>query len=508
MKKHDARYIQNDIKNFTFHICIFRYFYSVYILTFFRQLLVTSVIVSAAISCSKKINPERPVLSATALKLDSLPVSEINIPVQINLKPVYEMAEKSVDTVFTSPNYPDDWIYDGCDTRYKYTFRRSPLQMRSAGTSMTLGFTGYYKIIGSTRACVRGTAISPWTPPCRCGFSEPERRVNVSFTNSLLVLPDYKVKLNIKRNEPQALDKCEVCFWGQDITKQVLKGLNAELDAAKAELDKTYGTIDLKPRFQELWDQLNKPYDLYGLGWLQVNPQRIRLNSIFARNDSLNVNLGLSARPVISFEKPVEYSSWVPNITDFSNKPGFNIFLDAVLNYDSLSRLLTLQVEGQEFDLNKGPVKKKFIFKDCKIYGAGNEKLIIRVNFTGTDNGTLYLLGKPVYDNNSHMLEIKDIDFDIKSKDALLKTADWLFTKRITSEISKHARYDLTAFIDSAKNGINEQLNQEWRKGIRSRGVINDLKLAGIFPLEKFLVVRSHCSGSLSVVVESVDFSF
>ncbi len=458
-------------------------------------------------SCSKKINPERPALSAASFRLDSLPLSEINIPVQINLKPVYEMAEKSVDTVFTSPNYPEDWIYDGCDTRYKYSFRRSPLQMRFAGTTMTLGFTGYYKIIGSTRACVRGTAISPWTPPCRCGFSEPERRVNVSFTNSLLVLPDYKVKLNIKRNEPQPLDKCEVCFWGQDITKQVLKGLNAELDAAKAELDKTYGTIDLKPRFQELWDQLNKAYDLYGLGWLQINPQRIRINSIFARNDSLNVNLGLSARPLISFEKPLEHSSWVPGITDFSNKPGFNIFLDAVMNYDSLSHLLTLQVEGKEFDLNKGPVKKKFIFNDCKIYGAGNEKLIIRVNFTGTDDGTLYLLGKPVYDNNSHLLEIKDIDFDIKSKDALLKTADWLFTKRITAEISKYARYDLSAFIDSAKAGMHEQLNQEWIKGIRSSGSVQQLTLAGIHPMEKFLVVRSQCSGNLSVVVESVDFS-
>ena len=64
------------------------------------------------------------------------------------------MAEKSVDTLFTSPGYPDNWVQEGCDTRYKYIFRRSPLHLKGYGTAVNLGFTGYYKIIGSTRLCV------------------------------------------------------------------------------------------------------------------------------------------------------------------------------------------------------------------------------------------------------------------------------------------------------------------------------------------------------------------
>ncbi len=81
-------------------------------------------------SYSQKINPANPDLSPGNFKLDSLPSSEINIPIQINLKPVYAMAEKSVDTVFTSPGYPDGWVQDGCDTSFKYVFRRSPLQIK------------------------------------------------------------------------------------------------------------------------------------------------------------------------------------------------------------------------------------------------------------------------------------------------------------------------------------------------------------------------------------------
>jgi hypothetical protein len=420
---------------------------------------------------------------------------------------VYAMAEKNVDTFFASTGYPDGWVQEGCDMRYKYVFRRSPLLMKAVGTTMDLGFTGFYKIVGSTRVCVMGAAVSPWTPPCKCGFDEGERRVNVSFTNSLVIQPDYKVKLSIRRNEPQPLDKCEVCFWKQNITNQVMKGLTTELDAAKAVLDKNYGTVDLRPRFQQVWDQLNKSYDIYGMGWLQMNPQRIRINNLFAKGDSLYVYLGLSAKPVISFEKPVAHSSAVPSITDFSRRQGFSIFLDAVLNYDSLSDIMNRQLVNKEFDLNKGPVKKKFIIRDCRLSGSGNEKLIIRITFAGTNEGIFYLTGKPVYDKETRILEIKDIDFDIKSKNALLKTAEWLFTRRIVNEISKFTKYDLTSFIDTAKITINQQLNREWVKGIRSYGNIEDIKLTGLYPQNQFLLIRSNCTGVLSVQVESADFS-
>ena len=471
----------------------------IFLLLCFSQTLISS--------CSKKIIPEKPSLASYDFRLDSLPASEINIPIQVNLKPVFNMAERSVDTVFTSPRYPEEWVQESCDTRYKYIFRRGPLQMRASGTSMTLAFTGYYRIIGSTRVCVRGTAISPWTPPCRCGFEEAERRVNVSFTNTLKVMPDYKVKLGIIRNEPQPLDKCEVCFWGQDITSQVLSGLKSELDLAKTDLEKNYGTVDLKSRFQQVWDQLNKAYNLYGMGWLQINPQQFRINSLYAKNDSLHVNLGLSAKPVIRFDKPADQSSWVPNITSFNSKPGFNIFLDAVLHYDSLTQILNKQVAGKEFDLNKGPVRKKFIIRECVLYGANNEKLIIRINFGGTDEGTLYLVGKPVYNAQNKVLEVTGLDFDIRSRNALLKTADWLFNKKIITEISKYARFDLSSYIDSARMSINQHLNKEWVTGIRSEGNIEDLRLIGIYPFLQHLVIRSNCSGYLSVKVDAINFS-
>jgi hypothetical protein len=457
------------------------------------------------VSCSKKIIPDKPSLAKTDFKMDLLPESEINIPIQVNLKPVYTLAEKTVDTVFTSSGWPDGWIQDGCDTRYKYSFRRGPLQMKPAGPSLVLGFTGYYRIIGSTRVCVNGAALSPWTPPCRCGYDEGERKVNVSFQNSVSITPDLKANLSIRRLEPQPIDKCTVCFWGQDITGEVMKGLKEELDAAKTDMEKSFSGYDLRPRFQQVWDQLNKVYNLYGLGWLQINPSKIHINNLFARNDSLNINIGLSARPVVSFEKQTEHLTVVPNISDFKGQQGFNIFLDAILNYDSLSNIVTSQLKDKRFDLTSS---KYIIIKNCTLYGMDNENLIIKVDFEGSEKGLFYLTGKPLYDAATKTIEMKDLDFDIRSKNMLLKTAEWLFNRRIINELKKYSRFDLTSYINTAITTFNQQLNKEWIKGIRSNGKVEEIKIIKIYPLREHLVIRGNCSGNLSIKVDSINFSF
>ncbi|HET9824266.1 MAG TPA: DUF4403 family protein, partial [Chitinophagaceae bacterium] len=349
------------------------------------------------------------------------------------------------------------------------------------------------------------TALSPWTPACRCGYEEGERRVNVAFQNSIFITPQLKANLLIKRLEPQPIDKCSVCFWGQDITRDVMNGLKEQLDAAKSDMEKSFGAYDLRPKLQQAWDQLNKVYGLYGLGWLQINPTRIRINSLSSRNDSLNINIGLAARPIVTFEKPQEHFTVVPDVSDFGNRQGFNIFLDAVLNYDSLTNIVSSQLKEKRFDLAPG---KYAIIKNCTLYGMDNENLIIKVEFEGSEKGLFYLTGKPAYDASSKKIEMKDLDFDIKSKNMLLKTASWLFNRRIINELKKYSTFDLSAYINAATATFNQQLNKEWMKGIQSNGTMNEMKIVKIYPLREHLVIRANCTGSLFLRIDSISFSF
>ena len=79
--------------------------------------------------------------------------------------------------------------------------------------------------------------------------------------------------------------------------------------------------------------------------------------------------------------------------------------------------------------------------------------------------------------------------------------------KKIATEISRYARFDLAPYIDNAIRDINFSLNKEWLKGIRSSGNISELRLVGIYPMSNHLVIRSNCMGDLSVVVDAINFS-
>lgn len=446
--------------------------------------------------------------TSSNITIDSLPESQIDIPIQINLKPFYAVAEKNVDTVFTSPNYPADWVQADCATRYKYHFRRSPLKMAVNGTTLNLSFIGFYQIIGSTRVCVGGTILSPWSPACRCGFDEAERRVNISFTSTFKLQPNYLLNTTIIRNEPNPLDKCAVCFWGQDVTKSVMDGLKADLDVSKKTMEDSFSHINLRPYMQQAWNMMNAVYAIPNVGYLSLHPKKLRMQNINAKNDLLNVNIGISATPVISFAKPDATVSPVPDLSTVNNPGGFNVYLEAALQYDSLSKVMNGYLATKRFDITEGLFKKHIIIEHTSV--SGNEKgdLLIKVDFSGSFDGTVFFTGQPVYNAEKKTIDVQNLDYDLKTKNLLLKTAKWLFNKRIIGELKKYTSINLSAYYDTASKTLNTWLNREWTKGIRGVGAVNELKLTAVQALPQHLLIRSNCVGKLSVAISEIDLKF
>ncbi len=440
---------------------------------------------------------------------DTLPESNIDIPIQISLKPIFALADRNVDTVFTSANYPDGWVQPDCGTRYKYHFRRSPLRMNMKGLVMNLGFTGYYQITGATRLCTSGgTVLSPWSPACRCGFAEGERRVDVGFVSSFALTPDYFLKTTIVRTEPVAKDKCEVCFWGQDVTKDVMDGLKAALDESRKAMQDSFGNIDLRPYMQQAWNLLNLPYAIPGIGNFSLHPKRLRMNNMAVQNDLLNINIGISASPAVTFQKAVAAPSPVPNLSTVTTPGGFTVYLDAALQYDSLSHVVNGYMAGKRFDLSEGLFAKHIVVKEVTIAASPDNRMLIKLDFTGSFDGTAFFTGNPVYNSATKTIEVQDLDYDLQTKNVLLKTAKWLFSGKIESELKKNTKIDLTAYFEQAKTSLNTYLNKEWAKGIKGAGSVKELKVVSVQPLPQHILLKTACSGTLSVAVSEIDLSF
>lgn len=470
------------------------------------KVIATLLLLWALAACGRKTILQN--TANTGPTLPSVPPSYINIPVQIHLGPVFQMAEKSVDTLFTSPGYPGRWMEPDCATRYQYRFRRSPLRFQAAGTLLQLAFTGLYQVIGSTRACVGGRVLSPWTPACRCGFDEGPRRVDIGFTASFALHPNLILATRIVREEPRPLNKCTVCFWGQDITDVVMKGMKAELDLSKKAMEDSFGTINLRPFLQLAWNRLAETYALPDLGYLSLAPSQLHMEKINAQNNLLHLNLGITASPRLSFIKPAAAVLPVPDLTPAPAEQGFNIHLDAALQYDSLSRVVNAMIAGKRFEIADGLFKKHMIVRSCKLYSNLYDKLVVELNFEGSHSGTAYFTGKPVYDSATRKIEVSDFSYDLKTNDFLLRTARWLFDKRIVSEIRKYTSIDLSSYYDTAMVSMNSWLNREWTPGIQSSGKVSNLMLTGVFAQREHLLIRSHCNGSLELTVSGAELRF
>lgn len=232
------------------------------------------------------------------------------------------------------------------------------------------------------------------------------------------------------------------------------------------------------------------------------------MENINAKNDLLNINIGISATPVVSFARQETTPSSVPNLTNTNNPGGFNVHLEAALQYDSLSNVLNGYLVNKRFDVTEGIFKKHIIVQRTAVSGDNDGNLNIKVDFTGSFDGTAYFVGKPVYNVEKKTIEVNDLDYDLKTKNLLLKTAKWLFNKKILNELKSYTSFDLSQYYDTASKSLNSWLNREWTRGIRGSGSVTDLKLTSVYALPEHLLIRSNCVGKLNVLVSELNLNF
>ncbi|MFM7672707.1 MAG: DUF4403 family protein [Bacteroidota bacterium] len=438
----------------------------------------------------------------------SNPESEINVPIRLAISPLYNWVERSVDIVFTSEGYPDGWVEKGCDLRYRYKFWRGPMRMKASGQTLDLGFTGNYQIEGSSRVCVKGVVISPWTPPCRCGYSEGARKVEVRFLNTLSVLPKYQVQLKIQPQRPTPADPCKVCFWDQDITQDVMNGLWDELVLAKQSMEKQYGILDLRPYLISTWTNMNRPIALGQYGWLMIRPLGFRLNRLAAVGDSIDISVGLRARPVVVNTVPMAYMTAVPTDWDKpSTTDDFNLNVSLDLRYDSLSRVLNRTFLPISIKPEKGPFRKKVNIDSLTLTNGEGNRIQFKLHISGKYAGELILSGEPIWDSASGNMRLAKIEYDLKTRHRILgKAAQW-FDSPIRKWLEEKCWFDLAGTLDEKRSWIEKTLNQAQTGPLKCSGKLDRLDWLSLENRSELLHIQIGLRGKMECRADLSKFS-
>jgi len=449
---------------------------------------------SFLVSCAA-IKPESPAISVEATPVLIQPSSTLLVPLTINLAPYFKESEKSIPKKFSGND-------ENCDgVSFAYTFVREPIVFKGSGNAILFDVDGKYGL--DINYCAKCSELFSDKPHCitprvyvSCGTKgEQMRKVEIGYTTSIKLSDDFKLKANTTLRKFETIDPCEISVFKYDATSTLKKEITESLKNLEDVIDKEIGKVNLKKEAEKAWKIISEPIALGKFGYFHANPTKIGFDNLKFNGTTATADLALELSPKLT-TSTIEYKpTALPKLSNVTDEKGFNITLDVVATYDSLSKLLTSELKGKEVMIKK----KKIIFETIEIFGASNHQVSLKIGFTGSKKGTLFLMGTPNFNQQNQIISFPDIAFDIKTKSALLKSAKWLFSSKITDALKSSSTIDLHPHLKTVQQMMEKQLNATLQPGVVLKGTVKQISMQGIYPNAETLTLRVNTTGALEL---------
>jgi hypothetical protein len=214
--------------------------------------------------------------------------------------------------------------------------------------------------------------------------------------------------------------------------------------------------------------------------------------------DSFSISLGVSCRPLFSSDpvnhNPVPVS--LPALLQTESRNGMRLYLNMNYDYNFLTNILKDSLHNKVFEV-KG---RTIVVKDASIKGIGDHQIELRIDFAGSNHGSIYLRGTPVLDTAKQTLSLPDIQYSLEGEDLALKIARSLFRNKIRKTIQGKTYLDIAALLNTNKTMIDQQMNREWIKGVYSSGNLKEAKIIGMLVTEQNIQVQVFIAGELKLL--------
>lgn len=273
--------------------------------------------------------------------------------------------------------------------------------------------------------------------------------------------------------------------------------INAAIDNAIKE------NVNVRSMMEKAWASFQQPMkvnDAYNV-WVKLTPSAIYSTQIAGTGTKLAFNLGLTSVIQTSMGKALAAPAQLTKLPDYkvtnSFAPNFTLNSNIYVSYEKLDSITNDMMKGQVFKQAGKEVK----IENIHLYGQ-NDHLVVEVQVSGAIKGTVYCIGKPQYDNATQLLTFSDFDFDVNTKDALVKSANWLMHKSFLKMIQPMLKYSMKEQINTLLNSSNLLLkNYEFQKGIMLNGKINGVSLNKIYITPEALILNGAANGNLKVEI-------
>jgi hypothetical protein len=335
-------------------------------------------------------------------------------------------------------------------------------------------------------------------------YREVNGALALMFRTTVALNPDWTVSTKTETsgyewiNEPVvkvAGLNIPVKFVADPVLKSNLKTISNAID----ESVKSY--LDLRPYALQAWKSLNGPISLneeYKL-WLKVKATDIYASPLTSKNGIISLQSG--ARSVIETvvgEKPATAAPGPLPKLQISNEINDQVIVNASVDipFGEINSQASKYLKGQTFTQGKRSVK----VENVNIYGS-NGKLVAETKLSGSLVGTIYFTGNPAFNPQDSTLYLKDFDFDISTKNFLVKSVAWIYQGGFRNMIARQMVWPLAADIRMIHNELNKSLKAyRLADGVTLNGQVSRLSVGDILITPEGVKPFISAEGKLKVV--------
>lgn len=419
-------------------------------------------------------------------------LSTLNVPVDITTAEV----TRQLNARLTGLLYEDDSL-QGDDFACK-VWKRAPIRVEAVADSFVF------------HVPLKVWAKFGYTPLGLKLMKETDFEVDVRFATGVSLNPDWTAHTHTEWRGFDWVSKPSLRFGPVviPIASIVGKILTKNRETITKGIDEAVRNhVDIRNYVVQAWNAALQPYLLSEKyhTWLKVTPTELLMTPLRTNGDRIRATVGIRAvtqtvfgeRPLVKPVTDVPDLKLVPTVPD-----AFRVSLVAQLTYAEARRLLADTLRGRPFSFSENRYTVRVT--DVDLYGSDG-KLILKVDVTGSLNGTVYFRGVPYYDAREKTIELRDLDYDIDTRSLLARTASWFLQGRITRQLQDAFRFPVGEQLDATRRQVQAAIQRRMlTKGVTLNGSLGEIKPEGVYLTPDYLLAAVFAEGRLTLTVDGL----